>query len=502
MTLGAKMSAKDLKFSANQAKENQSRRGRGFFWEARNRILAWYGLLMTSFIGLSVPIFSELVFYNVDRRVREDLVEELATFEQFVAEHSSSSDQFTEADLEEIFREFLYRELPEDDTFLITFLDGQFYRSSPRGRPEQLQEESQLMQRWAKLTQKEQGEQETSDPNLGNITYLASPVIIDGKVQGVFVIAHTTAGELQEAKTVISTVIQVLLTGLVFALVLAWAASGKVLAPLRSLSATARSISELNLNERIPVQGRGEMGELATTFNLMLDRLQSSFTTQKAFINDAGHELRTPIAIIRGHLELMGNDPQEQQETIELAIDELDRMSRMVNDLMLLAKSERPDFLHLETVDIGWLTQELYTKATALGNRNWKLDASARGSIVADRQRLTQAVMNLTENASQYTTQTDTIAIGTLINRHHLRLWVRDTGVGIAESDRQRIFERFARASNSRRRSEGSGLGLSIVQAIAQAHGGRVDLVSQLGVGSTFTLVLPLEPPQEKLARK
>jgi signal transduction histidine kinase len=110
--------------------------------------------------------------------------------------------------------------------------------------------------------------------------------------------------------------------------------------------------------------------------------------------------------------------------------------------------------------------------------------------------------MNLTENASQYTTQTDTIAIGTLINRHHLRLWVRDTGVGIAESDRQRIFERFARASNSRRRSEGSGLGLSIVQAIAQAHGGRVDLVSQLGVGSTFTLVLPLEPPQEKLARK
>ncbi|NEO99168.1 MAG: HAMP domain-containing histidine kinase [Symploca sp. SIO2E9] len=493
MKLGSKSSLNKQNLSTNKTKE------RGFFWEARTRILLWYGVLMTSFIGLCVPIFSEIVLYQVDRRVREELVEELEAFEKFVEEQSSSSKPFTRQELKNIFRRFLYLQIPEDDIFIITFLDGEFYRSSPRARPKLLQKNSVLMKQWGKITHKQKGEQKTDDPNLGNILYLVIPIMIDGEVQGTFAIAHTTAGEIREAQQVIFIVAKVLLIGLVLALILAWVASGKVLARLRSLNATARSISELNLNYRIPVQGKGEMGELATTFNRMLDRLQESFGTQKAFINDAGHELRTPIAIIRGHLELMGDDPQEQRETVELAIDELDRMSRIVDDLILLAKSERPDFLQLETIDLDCLTQELYNKATGLADRNWKLDANTIGVMVGDRQRLTQAVMNLSENATQYTTETDTIAIGSAIDRSWVRLWVRDTGIGIAEIDRQKIFERFARASNSRRRSEGSGLGLSIVRAIAQAHGGWVEFISTLGVGSTFTLVLPLDPSQEKL---
>ncbi|NJM87605.1 MAG: HAMP domain-containing protein [Hydrococcus sp. RU_2_2] len=492
MTIGTKMSATELNSSSVKSNNKPARREGGFLWEARTRILAWYSILMTGFVGLSVPIFSELVYHQVDTRVREDLVEELETFEQFVAEESSTTNHMTQEKLEEVFQEFLYRQVPEDDTFLITFIDGQLYRSSPRGRPKQLQEESPLMKLWANVTQDTQGEQKTSDPNLGNIIYLASPIIIDGKVRGTFAIAHTTAGEIQEAQQVISTVTKVLVAVLILALILAWVISGKILEPLRSLTATARSISELNLNQRIPVQSSGEMGELAKTFNTMLDRLQDSFSTQKAFINDAGHELRTPIAIVQGHLELMGDDPQEQQETIELVMDELNRMNRMVDDLMLLAKSERSDFLQLEMVDISSLTQELHTKATALGKRNWKIDATAKGFLICDRQRLTQAIINLAENALQYTTETDTIAIGSSRELNCFRLWVRDTGEGIAQGDQEKIFERFARASNSRRRSEGSGLGLSIVRAIAETHGGRVELISQLGVGSTFTLVLPL----------
>jgi signal transduction histidine kinase len=491
MTIGTKSSADDRKTLSIESKKERSRQGKGFFWEARTRILAWYSILMTGFIGLSIPVFSELVFSQVHMRVRDDLVAELASFEEFVAEQSSNSDKITEDRLKEIFREFLYRQIPEDDTFLITFVGGEFFRSSPRGRPEQLQEESPLMRRWAKLTKNEQVEQPKVDRTLGNILYLATPIVIDGQQQGVFVIAHTTGGEIEEAQTVILTVTQVLVVGLVLALILAWMASGKVLEPLRSLVFTARLISESNLNKRIPVHGSGEMGELAITFNKMLDRLQETLTTQKAFINDAGHELRTPITIVRGHLELLGDDPQEQQETIELVTDELDRMSRMVDDLILLAKSERSDFLQLETIDLAALTQELYTKATALADRDWKLDAVATCRIVGDRQRLTQAVMNLTDNATQYTAATDAIAIGSAIDRQTVRLWVRDTGMGIAEGDRQKIFERFARASNSRRRSE------SIVRAIAEAHGGRIELISELRVGSTFTLILPLEPPQE-----
>lgn len=487
------MSLAKSNLTAHKSEKVRSLWKKGFFWEARTRILAWYGALMTGFIGLSVPLFSELVFTNVNIRVRKEIAEEITSFEQYVAQQSKSSEKFTQAELAEVFEEYMYRQIPEDDTFLIAILDDQFYRSSPRGRPDLLQEEGKLMQRWAKLTTKDEGEQDANDPKLGKIIYLASPVIVDGRVQGVYVVAHTTAGEIQEAKEVISIVVRVLLAVLVLALILAWIASGKVLSPLRSLTATARSISDLNLNKRIPIQSSGELGDLTIALNKMLDRLQDSFTSQRDFINDAGHELRTPITIVRGHLELLGDDPQEQQETIELVLDELDRMSRLVDDLILLAKSERPDFLYLETIDIGMLTQELFSKATALADRNWKLDSQAQGNLVGDRQRLTQAIMNLTENATQYTAQTDTIAIGSALRDGCIRLWVRDTGTGIAQSDRDRIFERFARASNSRRRSEGSGLGLSIVKAIAEAHGGKVELISEFGIGSTFTLVLPLD---------
>jgi signal transduction histidine kinase len=225
----------------------------------------------------------------------------------------------------------------------------------------------------------------------------------------------------------------------------------------------------------------------------MMDRLEATFTTQRNFINDAGHELRTPITIIRGHLELMDNDnPEEVEETATLVIDELDRMSRFVEDLILLAKAERPDFLHLETVDVSSLSLELFLKAQALAERNWCLDKTAQGKIVVDRQRLTQAVMNLAQNATQHTKTTDTIAIGSSIIQGKVKFWVRDTGEGITYTDQERIFDRFARAANSRRRSEGAGLGLSIVKAIAEAHNGEVTLHSQPGKGANFCIILPV----------
>jgi signal transduction histidine kinase len=146
-------------------------------------------------------------------------------------------------------------------------------------------------------------------------------------------------------------------------------------------------------------------------------------------------------------------------------------MNRFVNDLLLLAKAERPDFLTLETVEIGSLTEELYAKAIALADRDWRLEGKGSCFLVVDRQRLTQAVMNLAQNATQYTTNSDVIAIGSALTNSKARFWVRDTGVGIPLADQGRIFERFARGAG-RRRSEGSGLGLSIVRAIAQNHGG------------------------------
>jgi signal transduction histidine kinase len=227
----------------------------------------------------------------------------------------------------------------------------------------------------------------------------------------------------------------------------------------------------------------------------MLDRLETSFATQRRFLDDAGHELRTPITIARGHLELLGDDPAEKAETVALVLDELDRMGRMVNDLLLLAKVEEPSFLERELVDVDVLTEELHAKTAALGDRTWVLESRAEGVVLADRQRLTQAVVQLAHNAVQHTSVGDEIALGSSLEHGELRLWVRDSGPGVAPDQQDRIFERFARARGNRHR-DGAGLGLSIVRAIAEAHGGRVVLHSRPGAGALFTLVVPAAVPE------
>ena len=350
------------------------------------------------------------------------------------------------------------------------------------------------MLEWAKITKPIRGEMQINDSETGGIIYIGYPVKFQGKTLGALVVAHTIEGERAEVIEAVNVVVQISGIILFIALVLAWLVSGWVLSPLRLLAVTARSISESDLNQHIQVHGEGEIAELATTFNEMMDRLQAAFSTQRNFINDAGHELRTPITIIRGNLELMGDAPGEKEETVALVLDELDRISRFVEDLILLAKAERPDFLLLETVDVKQLTEELFVKAKALADRDWCLDAAASCQIVIDRQRLTQAVINMAGNATQYTANADTIAIGSAVIGDKVHFWVRDTGEGIAYEDQKRVFERFARAANSRRRSEGAGLGLSIVKAIVEAHGGNVRLQSQPQKGATFTIILPLQP--------
>jgi signal transduction histidine kinase len=168
-------------------------------------------------------------------------------------------------------------------------------------------------------------------------------------------------------------------------------------------------------------------------------------------------------------------------------------MSRFVDDLLLLAKAERDDFLHVGPLELGALTDEMLDKASALGLREWELEHRGESLLLADRQRLTQAVMGLAQNAVQHTADGDPIWLGTAVEGEEARLWVRDAGPGISSADQERIFERFARAHAGRRRSEGAGLGLSIVRAIAEAHGGRVELTSAVGEGSTFAVVVPLE---------
>lgn len=466
------------------------------FGETRTRILLLYAATMLVVTAVSVPIFRALLFANVGDRVRADLVQERDEFVANYRQWEQLPNQ-TVDDLKDFLNEYLTSEHPEDDNFHVAILRGEFYRANPVILPDVLSPQSEVFQTWLALNQPIIKEYSTSDANTGSILYIATPLRVEGQQLGTLIMAHITAGERNEALASVFVFVKVTLGVVLISFLLAWFATRQLLAPVRTLASTARSISESNLNQRLDVQGSGELAELSATFNSMMYRLQTSFNSQRNFVNDAGHELRTPITIIRGHLELMGDDPHEKEETLELVLDELDRMARFVNDMIMLSKSERPDFLQLETIDLHALTEELYSKATALASRNWTLGAVGRGCLVGDRQRITGAIINLAQNATQHTQPHDQIELGSAVTGKDVYIWVRDTGDGIAPADQARIFERFARAANSYRRSEGAGLGLSIVRAIAEAHSGRVELSSQLGVGSTFTLVLPLEPPRE-----
>ena len=221
------------------------------------------------------------------------------------------------------------------------------------------------------------------------------------------------------------------------------------------------------------------------------DRLRRTLDSQKEFIDDATHELLTPLTIIRGHLELGLDDPTERAGAVEVVTDEVIRMTRLVDELRVLAQTRRPDFLEAEQLDAGALVREVLDKVRGLAPRDWQLNTCDRLWLVGDRHRLQQALINLAHNAVQYTGVEDSIVIGAGVDERGARLWVADTGPGVPQEEHARIFERFAYGAGGRRHAGSTGLGLAIVSAIARAHGGEVELDSRPGGGATFALVLP-----------
>ncbi|MDQ4134477.1 MAG: ATP-binding protein [Actinomycetota bacterium] len=453
---------------------------------ARTRILGWYVLLLAGSAVMTNVAVYRLLTAQLAQEVEESLEQETEEMRTLVDGLNPATGQPFGEDIEAIFTTFLRRNLPFEGEALFTLVDGHPHRTSPRP-PYNLLEEPSLVERWSAL---DKAERRTVDTPAGEAEYLAVPVKAGDQTRGVFIVANFPAHEQREIVHAIRVTGGVSAGVLLVSSILAWLVAGRVLAPVRTLTATARRINDSDLSQRIPVRGSDEISELTSTFNQMLDRLEAAFSSQRDFIRDAGHELRTPITIVRGHLEVMGTDPEEQQETLALVTDELDRMSRYVTDLLLLATAERTDFLRPETLDITTLTERLFANAQALGPRRWRLEACGKGSLSADPDRLTQAVMNLAHNAVQHSAEGDEILLGSDTVEDRVRFWVHDSGPGIPPLDQERIFERFARGADTRRR-EGSGLGLAIVQAIARAHGGRIDLVSEPGAGTTFTIVIP-----------
>ena len=466
----------------------------------RIRILA-SNVILLALAGLfSVLVVRQALHVRLDDRVEQDLEQEIQEFRKLAAGTDPETGRPFGTNVRRIFTVYLERNVPGAGEQLLAVPRHGMTRRRASERADVRIDRSYISD-WRRLEETEEGELETV---AGPARYTAIPLVLGGRSRGSFVVAHFTEGEREEVDATVRIVALVAGGVLLLGTVVAFVAAGRVLAPLRELRDAARSVSGADMTRRIEVSGTDELADLARTFNRMLERLEFAFSSQRDFIRDISHELRTPIAVIRGHLELIREgelaSPTERAGALDLVTRELDRTSGFVDDLLLLAKTEQPDFLRLETVPIRTLCEELIENARGLARRDWALEAGTRRSIVADPQRLSQAMMNLVRNAIEHTSEGDEIAIGGSTNSHVASLWVRDSGVGIPPDEQRRVFERFERGRESGRRYEGSGLGLAIVVAIAEAHAGRVRVESRLGEGATFTIEVPVEGPEAEEA--
>lgn len=457
---------------------------------ARVRILGWYVVLLG--VALIAALFLQRAFLlaQAEADAERALDQEVGELRQLAGGIDPVTGEPFGGDVEAIFDTFLSRNVPLEGEGLLTYVSGTIYKTDVLGsRIAGLP----VADGWGSVTESERGVLEETD--LGPIRYLAVPLIAEQEEAGVFVVAVLMENRLDRVDGVVR--LGALVYGSIFLLAsaLAWVAAGRILRPLRALADTAGSIAETeDLSRRIDVEGDDEISELGRTFNAMLDRLDDAFAAQRRFIDDAGHELRTPITIIRGNLEVMDDDPDEREETVALVTDELDRMSRIVDDLLDLAKADQPDFIQAGPVDLAETIRELASKAEVLDDRPWNVEQTEHAVIVADRHRLNQAMMNLIRNAAEHSPAGTPVHIGSTIENGEVRLWVRDEGEPIAEDRRDQIFDRFSRVQSGRRSTDGAGLGLAIVKAIAEAHGGAVSVTSPAAGGNVFTITLPTEP--------
>jgi signal transduction histidine kinase len=276
--------------------------------------------------------------------------------------------------------------------------------------------------------------------------------------------------------------------------------SGRMLKPIDRVSSLAARISHTNLKERIDHQGpQDEVKRLADTFDDMLQRLDGAFESQKQFIQDASHELKTPIATAQTNIEVLEMDQtatvEDYKDLMGVVKRSLDRLDSLSQGLLLLSQGSQPQNGRAE-IDLTSLIDEVVTEArpsAAAVGLSLEVEQPIAGVMVrGDASQLKQVINNLVDNAIKYNRPQGTVRVSARAEGANAILEVEDTGMGIAATEEQRIFDRFYRVDKSRSRAQGgSGLGLAIVRKIVEEHGGTISIESNLGQGSTFRVSLP-----------
>jgi two-component system, OmpR family, sensor kinase len=341
---------------------------------------------------------------------------------------------------------------------------------------------------------------------IGNVRFrvFTVPLVVGERLVGTVQIGATLAVVDATQRTlliilVIGTVVAITMAGLA-----GWYSTSRALTPLEKVTQTALQITRADdLSRRIPYRGppQDEVGQLIHAFNQTLSRLESLFNTQRRFMADVGHELRTPLTVIKGNVGLMRRIGETDEESLAGIESEVDRLTRLVGDLLLLSQAESgklPLDKHIIELDTLMLEGLQQIKVLARGKLSLKIGEIDQVLVCGDPDRLKQVIVNLLANAINYTPPGGEIVVSVSKEGNQAKVIISDTGPGIPLEDLPHIFERFYRAEKSRTRSrdgKGFGLGLSIAYWIIRHHEGKIDVESKIGEGTTFCIWLPLAEP-------
>jgi two-component system OmpR family sensor kinase len=455
----------------------------------RTRLTFWY----TGLLAISLLMFDLLVYSALSRILMTSMDERLATQAQAVLDQiDAENDPMAivvsgRAKLPsiDVFGSQFYIQIADLSREVVQLSDNL------QGQPLPVLPASEASSRQSGVT---------VNANQGvRLRVLSRPIVLAGRLAGTVQVAQsqvTIDDALLATRWVLAIAsLSLLLLAAVGGAFLARAA----LRPIQTITDTALRITQAqDLSQRIPVSvPNDELGQLTATINGMLARLEELFKAQQRLVADVSHDLRTPLTTIQGNLDLLrrgaADDPETRASTLRAIADETARMRRLVNDLLFLAQADAGLKLYYQPVEVDTLLLEVYRQAQVMAQGVMvRLGAEDQALVSGDADRLRQLLLNLVDNAIKHTPAASGEVTLTL---HRAGGWVQvgveDNGAGIAPEDLPHIFERFYRADPSRSRAGGSGLGLAIAKWVAEAHGGRIDVESQAGRGSTFTVWLP-----------
>jgi signal transduction histidine kinase len=333
-----------------------------------------------------------------------------------------------------------------------------------------------------------------------HLRVLSAPLYYSNRVIGVLQVAANMSVVDTNRRDLLDIMVAVAVVSAALAGMASWYVLGRAFAPLEAITETVEQINRADdLSRRIPYDGTAEdeVGNLVESFNQTLERLETLFTSQQRFIADVSHELRTPLTVIKGNVDLMRRMKKLDEESLSSIDQEAGRLTRLVGGLLMLAQAESGRLaLTMKPVELDTLVTEVFQEMRVLagGKVHIKMNEIDQIMVNGDRDRLKQVLLNLMGNAIQYTPPGGEVFLSMAKVGEQARIIVRDTGPGIPAEDLPHIFDRFYRAEKSRTRGKttGFGLGLSIAHWIVEHHGGRIEVESKEGKGTTFAIWLPL----------